>query len=74
MDSKKSYTHSISIGIVDKNRHKGLCYQEAQKYNISHARLPIGKYIEMASRKVLTINHGMDLSIQLFIFSCWYFG
>ncbi|KAJ3327621.1 tRNA (guanine(9)-N(1))-methyltransferase, partial [Kappamyces sp. JEL0680] len=44
-------------GIVDKNRHKGLCYQEALKYNTSHARLPIGKYIDMASRKVLTINH-----------------
>ncbi|KAJ3275349.1 tRNA methyltransferase 10 [Terramyces sp. JEL0728] len=44
-------------GIVDKNRHKGLCFQEAEKYKIGHGRLPIGEYIKLGTRKVLTINH-----------------
>jgi tRNA (guanine9-N1)-methyltransferase len=44
-------------GIVDKNRHKNLCLGEANRLKISHARLPISKYIEMQTRKVLTINH-----------------
>jgi tRNA (guanine9-N1)-methyltransferase len=43
-------------GIVDRNRHKNLCLNEANRLNIAHARLPIGKYVKLATRKVLTIN------------------
>ncbi|KAJ3260628.1 tRNA methyltransferase 10 [Boothiomyces macroporosus] len=54
LDPKVIY---IVGGIVDKNRHKGLCFQEAEKCKISHGRLPIGEYIKLGTRKVLTINH-----------------
>jgi tRNA (guanine9-N1)-methyltransferase len=46
-------------GIVDKNRHKGLCLKEAEKYGVKHAKLPISDYINLETRKVLTINHGI---------------
>ncbi|KAJ3323147.1 tRNA methyltransferase 10 [Boothiomyces sp. JEL0866] len=54
LDPKTIY---VVGGIVDKNRHKGLCFQEAEKYKIGHARLPIGEFIKLGTRKVLTINH-----------------
>ena len=54
-------------GIVDKNRHKGLCLKEAEKYGIRHAKLPITEYVNLESRKVLTINHGNSI----YLYSCW---
>ncbi len=38
---------------------QGLCHRLAEERGLSHAQLPIGEYIEMKSRKVLTVNHGM---------------
>jgi len=38
---------------------KGLTYKIAVEQGIATAQLPIGKYLEMATRKVLAINHGM---------------
>jgi tRNA (guanine9-N1)-methyltransferase len=43
--------------LVDHNRYKNLCLQKAEDLGISHARLPIGAYVQMQSRKVLTVNH-----------------
>ncbi|KAI7851705.1 guanine-1-methyltransferase-domain-containing protein [Circinella umbellata] len=48
-------------GIVDKNRHKGLCHTKATEQGIATAALPIGEYIQMASRKVLTVNHVYEI-------------
>jgi hypothetical protein len=37
---------------------QGLCHQIAKEKGISHGQLPIGEFLEMKTRKVLTIDHG----------------
>lgn len=44
-------------GLVDHNVHKGLCLRLAEEKGIAHGRLPIDEFIEMKTRKVLTIDH-----------------
>lgn len=51
-------------GIVDKNRHKGLCYARAQALGIPTAKLPIGEYMTMNSRTVLTVNHVVEIMLR----------
>ena len=57
-------TSYIIGGIVDKNRHKGLCYKRACERGIPTAKLPIGEYMTMQSRAVLTINHVMEIMLK----------
>ena len=35
----------------------GLCYKLANEAGVSHAQLPLEKYVQMKTRKVLTIDH-----------------
>ncbi|KAJ3085637.1 tRNA methyltransferase 10, partial [Physocladia obscura] len=48
LDESKVY---VIGGIVDRNRYKGLCLDRANEMGIFTAQLPIGEYIQMASRK-----------------------
>ncbi|KAF8450690.1 hypothetical protein L210DRAFT_3521034 [Boletus edulis BED1] len=43
-------------GLCDHNRYKNLCLNKAIGSQIRHARLPIGRYILLSTRKVLTVN------------------
>lgn len=51
-------------GIVDRNRHKLLCYNKAEQQGIKHARLPIGDYIRLASSAVMTTNHVVEIMLR----------
>ncbi|XP_071446505.1 tRNA methyltransferase 10 homolog A isoform X2 [Hetaerina americana] len=48
-------------GLVDHNSQKGLCLRVAKDTGISHAQLPIGEFLQMATRKTLTIDHVFEI-------------
>ncbi|KAL4076286.1 guanine-1-methyltransferase-domain-containing protein [Scleroderma citrinum] len=51
-------------GICDHNRHKNLCLNKANAAHIAHGRLPIGRYIALATRKVLTVNQVFEILLK----------
>ncbi|KAI7843878.1 hypothetical protein COHA_002425 [Chlorella ohadii] len=51
-------------GIVDRNRHKQLCFNKAEEQGIAHARLPIGDYMRLASSTVMTTNHVFEIMLK----------
>ncbi|KAK5790421.1 hypothetical protein VI817_007708 [Penicillium citrinum] len=60
----KPYCTYIIGGLVDKNRHKAVCYKNALEKGVKTAKLPISQYIKMSSRAVLTTNHVVDIMLQ----------
>lgn len=44
-------------GLVDHNHNKGLCHKLAVEKGVRHARLPLGEFVQMNRRKVLSILH-----------------
>jgi tRNA (guanine9-N1)-methyltransferase len=67
----KPYSTYIIGGIVDKNRHKGLCYKRAKEAGIRTAKLPIGEYIEMSHRAVLTTNQVNEIMLRWLEYKHW---
>ena len=51
-------------GLVDHNRHKGICHQRAKERGIKTAKLPIGDYLKMSSRQVLATNHVLEILLK----------
>lgn len=60
----KPYSTYIIGGLVDKNREKGICYKRATRRNVRTAKLPIGEFLEMSSRKVLATNHVNEIMLK----------
>lgn len=61
LDKLEPNTSYVIGGLVDRNREKGLCQRRAEEKGIRTAKLPIGKYMEMASRQVLATNHVVEI-------------
>lgn len=60
----KPFSTYIIGGLVDKNREKGICHKRAVQRNVRTAKLPIGDYLEMSSRKVLATNHVNEIMVH----------
>uniref|UniRef100_A0A0V0G9J6 tRNA (guanine(9)-N(1))-methyltransferase n=1 Tax=Triatoma dimidiata TaxID=72491 RepID=A0A0V0G9J6_TRIDM len=51
--------------LVDHNYHKGICLKKAEEQGIKHGRLPISEFLEMKSRKVLTVDHVYTILVNV---------
>lgn len=60
----RAYNTYIIGGLVDRNRHKGICYKRAKDRGVKTAKLPIGDYLKMASRFVLTTNQVVEIMLN----------
>lgn len=67
----KPYSTYIIGGLVDKNREKGICHRRAVEKGFKTARLPIGDYLDMASRKVLATNHVVEIMLRWLELGDW---
>ncbi|KAG7293739.1 hypothetical protein NEMBOFW57_003796 [Staphylotrichum longicolle] len=61
LERLEANTSYVIGGIVDKNREKGLCYKRARDAKVRTAKLPIGEYMAMQSRYVLTTNQVVEI-------------
>ncbi|GAA6059853.1 hypothetical protein JCM10212_007058 [Sporobolomyces blumeae] len=62
IDPRETY---VLGGIVDRNRHKFLCLDKANRLGVRHAQLPIGQHLpEMTTRKVLTVNQVFEIMVN----------
>jgi len=64
LSSLSPYSTYIIGGIVDKNRHKGICYKKAMDRNVKTAKLPIDDYMQMSTRAVLATNHVVEIMLH----------
>lgn len=67
----RPYSTYIIGGIVDRNRHKGICYKRAMDRGIKTAKLPIGDYMQMTSRFVLATNHVAEIMLRWLELGDW---
>jgi tRNA (guanine9-N1)-methyltransferase len=71
IDKLEPYCTYIVGGLVDRNRHKGICYKSAMDAGVKTARLPIGEFLEMNTRKVLTTNHVNEIMLHWLELGDW---
>ena len=60
----RPYSTYIIGGLVDRNRHKGVCYKRAMDRGMKTAKLPIGDYMQMSSRFILATNHVVEIMLR----------
>ena len=52
-------------GIVDRNRHKNATLHKAESLGLATAQFPIGQYLPLKSSKVLTVNHVVQILVEV---------
>lgn len=67
----RPYSTYIIGGLVDRNRHKGICYKRAMDRGMKTAKLPIGDYMQMTSRFVLATNHVAEIMLRWLELGDW---
>ena len=67
----RPYSTYIIGGLVDRNRHKGVCYKRAMERGMRTAKLPIGDYMQMTSRFVLATNHVAEIMLRWLELGDW---
>ena len=67
----RPYSTYIIGGLVDRNRHKGVCCKRAEDRGIRTAKLPIGDYMQMTSRFVLATNHVAEIMLRWLELGDW---
>lgn len=67
----RPYSTYIIGGLVDRNRHKGICYKRALDKGMRTAKLPIGDYMQMTSRFVLATNHVAEIMLRWLELGDW---
>ena len=67
----RPYSTYIIGGLVDRNRHKGVCYKKAMDRGVRTAKLPIGDYMQMTSRFVLATNHVVEIMLRWLELGDW---
>ncbi|KAJ1661224.1 tRNA methyltransferase 10, partial [Coemansia sp. RSA 25] len=68
LDATKVY---VIGGIVDKNRYPRLTLDKAEQQGIQHAQLPIGRYVQMSTRKVMTVNQIFEMLLRFIDVNDW---
>lgn len=63
LDRLEANTSYVIGGLVDRNREKYLCYKKAQAQKVRTAKLPIGEFMAMQSRHVLTTNQVVEIMV-----------
>ncbi|OLN89241.1 tRNA (guanine(9)-N1)-methyltransferase [Colletotrichum chlorophyti] len=64
LDRLEPNTSYVIGGLVDRNREKGLCHRRAREKGVRTAKLPIGEYMNMSSRRVLATNHVVEIMLK----------
>ena len=69
--SLKPHGTYVIGGLVDRNRHKGICFKRAMDHGIRTAKLPIAEHLDMSSRFVLTTNHVNEIMLAWLASGDW---
>ena len=67
----RPYSTYVIGGLVDRNRHKGICYKRAMERGVKTAKLPISDYMQMSSRFVLATNHVVEIMLRWLELGDW---
>ncbi|GJC91613.1 tRNA m g methyltransferase domain containing protein [Colletotrichum higginsianum] len=71
LDRLEPNTSYVIGGLVDRNREKGLCHRRARAMGIRTAKLPIGEYMNLSSRRVLATNHVVEIMLKWLETGSW---